>query len=201
LILVVAVRQISSILEKKKSPYEYILQHILNHAVNQLFVLCDIASPYDTYFWKSETKQITLIAKITKYIQLNSNIMKRCILFSFLLMLVANSLVASTNAIYLYEDPKYPGPKPSQLRALSFAGNPVTATIDEVDLSVYFDEPVATATVIVYNSFNQVVEQIVVNTNTTSEVHIPAYLLDAGDYTLTVSYGTTIQKGVFQITE
>lgn len=32
-----------------------------------------IGSPYDTYFWKSGIKQITLIAKITKYIQPNTN--------------------------------------------------------------------------------------------------------------------------------
>ncbi len=127
--------------------------------------------------------------------------MKRCILISFLLMLVVNSIAAITSEIYLYDDPKYPGPKPSQLKALSFAGNPVIATIDEVDLSVYFDEPLATVTITVYNSFNQVVETMVVDTSMTPEVHIPAYLLDAGDYTLTVSYGTTIQKGIFQIPE
>ena len=42
---------------------------------------------------------------------------------------------------------------------------------------------------------------LVVDTSMTPEVHIPVYVLDEGDYTLTVSYGTTIQKGVFQITE
>ncbi len=127
--------------------------------------------------------------------------MKRCILFSFLLMLVANSIAATTSEIYLSYDPKFPGPKPSLLRSLSFVGNPVTAAIDDADLSVYFEQSVATVTITVYDSFNQVVETMVVDTNMTSEVHIPAYLLDAGDYTLTVSYGTTIQKGVFQITE
>lgn len=127
--------------------------------------------------------------------------MKRCILFSFLLLLVANSIAATTSEIYLSEDPKFPDPKPSQLRTISLAGNPVTATIDDADLSVYFEQSVATVTITVYDSFNQVVETMVVDTNMTSEVHIPAYLLDAGDYTLTVSYGTTIQKGVFQISE
>jgi len=63
---------------QKKSPYEYILQQIFNVAVNQLFVLWDVGSPYDTYFWKSESKQITLIAKITKYIQLNSKYLVEC---------------------------------------------------------------------------------------------------------------------------
>lgn len=127
--------------------------------------------------------------------------MKRCILFSFLLLLVANSIAATTSEIYLSEDPKFPDPKPSQLRTISLAGNPVTVTMDDADLSVYFEQSVATATITVYNSFNQVVETVVVDTNMTTEVHIPAYVLDAGDYTLTVSYGTTIQKGVFQITE
>jgi hypothetical protein len=126
--------------------------------------------------------------------------MKRCILFSFLL-LVANSIAATTSEIYLSEDPKFPDPKPSQLRTISLAGNPVTATIDDADLSVYFEQSVATVTITVYDSFNQVVETMVVDTNMTPEVHIPVYLLDADDYTLTVSYGTTIQKGEFQITE
>jgi hypothetical protein len=127
--------------------------------------------------------------------------MKRCILFSFLLLLVANSIAATTSEIYLSEDPKFPDPKPSQLRTISLAGNPVTATIDDADLSVYFEQSVATVTITVYDSFNQVVETMVVDTNMTPEVHIPVYLLDADDYTLTVSYGTTIQKGEFQITE
>lgn len=127
--------------------------------------------------------------------------MKRSILFSFLLLLVANSIAATTSEVYLSEDPKFPDPKPSQLRTISLAGNPVTATMDDADLSVYFEQSVATATITVYNSFNQVVETMVVDTNMTTEVHISADLLDAGDYTLTVSYGTTIQKGEFQITE
>lgn len=121
--------------------------------------------------------------------------MKRCILFSFLLMLVTNSIAAATSTIYLYEDPKSPGPV-----ILSLTYIP-TATISESELSVYFEQSVATVTITVYNSFNQVVETVIVDTDMTSEVHIPAYLLDAGDYTLTVSYGTTIQKGVFQISE
>ena len=62
-----------SVWVQKKNPYEYILQQIFNVAINQLFMLCGIGSPYDTYFWKSGIKQITLIAKITKYIQLNTN--------------------------------------------------------------------------------------------------------------------------------
>jgi len=122
--------------------------------------------------------------------------MKQFILLPLLLVLFANNIAAATSIIYLHDDPDFPDPRP-----LSLIHNPVTATISESDLSVYFEEPVATATITVYNSFNQVVEQVVVNPSITPEVHIPAFSWTAGNYTLTVHYGTTRKTGVFQIFE
>ncbi len=120
--------------------------------------------------------------------------MKRFAFIAFLLVLLTSSIGAATTEIHLSEDPKPPGPRP-----LSLTYIPVSATISETDLSVYFEESVGTAIITVYNASNQIVDQEVVNTNNTTDVYIPVYLLANGNYTITISYGNTILRGVFDI--
>lgn len=120
--------------------------------------------------------------------------MKRLTLFTLLLVLFSNGIVAATTEVYLYNDPKPPGPKP-----LSVTYSSVTATANESDLAVYFDWSVGNATITVYNSANQIVDQEIVNTNTTNEIHIPINLWNNGVYTLSVTYGTTTFRDTFEI--
>ena len=120
--------------------------------------------------------------------------MKRFAFIAFLLVLLTSSIGAATTEIHLSEDPKPPGPRP-----LSLTYIPVSATISEADLSVYFEESVGTAIITVYDASNQIVDQEVVNTNETTEVYIPTDLLDSGNYTLKVSYSSTTLIGNFQI--
>lgn len=120
--------------------------------------------------------------------------MKRIILFPFLFVLFTNGIGAETISINLFNDPIPPGPIPHSLTYI-----PASATINETDLSVYFEEPVGAVTITVYDALNQAVGQEVVNTDTTTEMHIPVYLWDSGTYTLTVTYGTKTLRGEFDI--
>ncbi len=120
--------------------------------------------------------------------------MKRSIVFSFLFVLFTSSVFASATEISLFKDPIHPGPKP-----LSLTFIPVTATISETELSVYFDSPVGNATITVYDANDNVVSQETVNTNSTSAVTIASSTWTTGDYTLVITYETTTLSGVFTI--
>ena len=120
--------------------------------------------------------------------------MKRSILFSFSLLMLTSSIFASTAEIDLSKDPDKPGPKPLSLTYL-----PVSATISETELSVYFDAVVGLATIKVYDTNNNIISLENVDSATTSEVLIAANGWTNGNYTLEITYGTTTLSGVFII--
>jgi len=74
-----------------------------------------------------------------------------------------------------------------------------SATIDATELDVYFDYSVGDASITVYDATNNVVYQEVVDTDSTSAVSIGVSNCATGDYMITVSYGTTTQRGYFSI--
>ena len=86
-----------------------------------------------------------------------------------------------------------PGPKPQSIVNL-----PVSATINEVQLAIYFDLSVGNATITIYDSLNQIVEQGVLNTSSISEAYFPINLWESGDYTLNICYGNKTISGEFQ---
>lgn len=90
--------------------------------------------------------------------------MKQFILITFLFMLVVNNITATTT-IDLYKDPQYPGPKP---HSFSYNYIPAGATINEEDLSVYFDSSLVTATIKVCYAFNQMIALEVVDVTVTT---------------------------------
>lgn len=120
--------------------------------------------------------------------------MKRSILFSFLLVLLTSNVFASTTEVLLFINPTLPGPKPHSLTFI-----PVSATISETELSVYFESSVGDAIITVYDASNEVVYQQTVDTDSTREVYIPSGTWVSGNYTITVSYGTTDLIGEFQM--
>jgi hypothetical protein len=120
--------------------------------------------------------------------------MKRTFVFLSFIVFLISTAFASTTEIELVTPPTPPGPKP-----LSLTYYPVSATISETDLAVYFDYSVGTATITIYDASNQIIDQEIVNTNETTEVYIPTDLLDSGDYTLKVCYSSTSLIGNFQI--
>ena len=86
---------------------------------------------------------------------------------------------------------------PPSPRVLSII--PVSATINETELSVYFETSVSIATITVYDELNQIMYQETVNSDSTPEVFIPVDSWLSGNYTLFITYGTTTLKGEFQI--
>jgi len=119
--------------------------------------------------------------------------MKSTLVFSLMVLLF--SIGAKATDIPIFKDPLPGGTVPQSLTLIY----PVSATIDETDLAVYFDWSVDTATITVYDASNQIVDQEVVNTNTTIEIFIPVVFWGSGAYTLKVTYGTTNLIGYFDI--
>lgn len=121
--------------------------------------------------------------------------MKRTIisLFMFLCISFATKTMAS-EIILTKSEPIPPGPRP-----LSLVSYPVSASIEETSLFVYFDWSVGFSTITVYDSSNTAVYQTVVDTSSTLEVTIPVDYWDTDTYKLTVSYGATNLYGYFQI--
>ena len=76
---------------------------------------------------------------------------------------------------------------------------PVTATEDNSELAVYFEEAVGDATITVYDASSQVVYQEVIDTDSQSAAIIDISAWSSGVYTLTISYGTTNLIGEFTI--
>lgn len=76
-----------------------------------------------------------------------------------------------------------------------------SATLSDTELVVCFDYSVGDATITVYDTNNSVVYEQTVDTSSTSEVSIPVDTWPAGEYRITVAYGTTTQRGYFQLTQ
>jgi hypothetical protein len=76
---------------------------------------------------------------------------------------------------------------------------PVSATINDTELAVYFDSTVGNATVTVISDSTGTVYQEVVDTGSTAEIFIPAALWSPGTYTLTITYGSTTLRGEFSM--
>jgi Protein of unknown function (DUF3244). len=117
--------------------------------------------------------------------------MKQTILFTLFTLLMFSTSVAARE-IDLSKIPSTPGPRP-----LSLVYIPVTATIDESELAVYFDMNVGNAIITVYDDMHQTVSQQAVVTSSTTEVNISSSNWTIGNYTLTITYGTTTISGEF----
>ena len=119
---------------------------------------------------------------------------KVCLMAGFLIL----AQVSFATDIIIRKDSQSPPPQPMP-NSVTIGDIPVTATIDNTDLTVYFDWAVGDATVTVYNSANQVVSQQTVDTSSTLEVAMSLSNQSSGDYVVRISYGTTHLIGDFQI--
>jgi len=120
--------------------------------------------------------------------------MKSTILFLISFFALSSGLFASQKQIDLSKLPDKPGPKP-----LSITYLPISATISETELAVYFNAVVGLATIKVYDANNNIISLEIVDSATTSEVFIAANGWTSGDYTLEITYGTTALIGEFSI--
>ncbi len=122
-----------------------------------------------------------------------SNFIKQSLFIAFSVLSVSN-LFAGEITIRKDDDPTPPIGTNSV--TLTY---PVTATEDNSELAVYFEEAVGDATITVYDASNQVVYQDVIDTDSQSAAIIDISTWTSGDYTLTISFGTTNLIGEFTI--
>ncbi|ADQ80041.1 hypothetical protein Palpr_1902 [Paludibacter propionicigenes WB4] len=76
---------------------------------------------------------------------------------------------------------------------------PVSVSLDDTTLGVFFSKPVGIAQITIEDESGNVIYQDVVNTNSSLESYIETGGFDSGNYTLKVSYGTTTLIGSFQL--
>lgn len=110
--------------------------------------------------------------------------MKQFILFTFLQLLFTGYIAATTPSPFC-KDPQYPGPRPHSL-PMSYIQVSTTSSAEKYQ-SDNFDSSVDTATITVYDAFNQIIEQEVVDETLISEVYIPVYAWESGNYTVTIN--------------
>jgi len=74
-------------------------------------------------------------------------------------------------------------------------------TIDMLasDLMINFNSPIGIATVTINDINGNIAYQTTADTNSTSEVIVPIDLLDEGNYTVTVTYGSTVYTEQIQL--
>jgi hypothetical protein len=120
---------------------------------------------------------------------------KICIATGFLL--TASSMSAMD--IIIQKGDPVPPPQPMPNRVTIDTDIPVSATIDATELAVYFEWSAGDATITVYDQSQNVVYQAVVDTDTDLSTSIPSGSWSAGNYSLTISYGTENLIGDFQL--
>lgn len=121
-----------------------------------------------------------------------SNFIKRSLFIAFSFLSISNLIAGD---IIIRRD----NPIPPQPGLDSFDMIYVTATEDNSELAVYFEEAVGDATITVYDASNQVVYQTVIDTDSQSAAFIDISAWSSGDYTLKISYDTTNLIGEFTI--
>ena len=125
---------------------------------------------------------------------LKSLIFKIC-LISGLFMSTQYCVAAGTKPIIITKDePSPPGPiVPNGCTLIE----PVSATINDIELALYFETSIGVATITVTDDSNQSVYLGTVNTGSTSEFFIPVDLWTNGNYNLTITYTNTTLRGEF----
>jgi len=123
----------------------------------------------------------------------------------FLRICLVAGLVLSAQFSFAVDPIPVPIPKDGTPKAPPTQTNGLTqepsasATIDAAELDVYFEYGVGDATITLYDAGNNVVYQEVVDTNSASAVSVGVSSWSGGDYMITVTYGTTTQRGYFSI--
>lgn len=82
---------------------------------------------------------------------------------------------------------------------MSASMNDITIDMLGNGLIVSFNSPIGIATATIKDINGNIAYQTTVDTNSTSEVIVPIDLLDKGDYTVTVAYGSTVYTEQIQL--
>ena len=82
---------------------------------------------------------------------------------------------------------------------MTYSINDITIDMLASDLMINFNSPIGIATVSIKDINGNIAYQTTVDTNSTSEVIVPIDLLDEGNYTVTVTYGSTVYTEQIQL--
>ncbi len=120
--------------------------------------------------------------------------MKRLIFFVAFIVLFTKAF-AVVSPIDLAKNPQPPPPLPTSLTQEL----PVSASISETELAVYFEPSVGDATITVYDADNNILYQETIDTDSNSSVFVSSSSWSTGSYSITISYGTTSLIGYFDM--
>lgn len=122
-----------------------------------------------------------------------------CTIFSCIFIALVNVGHVSANIIIISSVPPTPRIESSSLAVQSFSLTeiPVSAVLNDPELAIYFESPVGTATISVYDEFDQLVYQEMVDTYSTPDVVISVANWESGNYRLNITYGSTNLHGEF----
>lgn len=115
-------------------------------------------------------------------------------LFSGLFISVQSTLATATTPVIIRKDDDEPHPGLPNRGTLLL---PVSGTIDDVSLVIYFEEYVGDALITVYDANDQVVYQTIADTENVLTEEISSSNWSAGDYYVTISYGDNNLIGDF----
>jgi hypothetical protein len=122
--------------------------------------------------------------------------MKRSILILILVSIFSNGIARASidsPVVVTQEPPPPPAPQPCRSNFI-----PISVTINDAELSIYFELSIGDATITVTDATNQVVYQEGVDTNSSSELKIPVDQWTSGNYKLTITYGAIALVGEFE---
>jgi len=122
--------------------------------------------------------------------------MKPLIFSLILVSFFSNTLVRATETtpIVITKEPSTPGPGPAPL-SISFI--PVSGTISDIELALYFESSLGEASITLSDDSNRIVYLETVQTSLVDDFHLPVGGWKSGKYNLTITYSNTILRGIF----
>lgn len=120
--------------------------------------------------------------------------MKKLILFSALFI---STIFNTTNAeeVVIINTPPLTNPIRPRVPVLI----PLTADISPTELYLHFTTAVGVADITVTDGDGVILHSALFDTEAYSELYIPVDMWNSGDYTVTISYGSIILEGKFDI--
>jgi len=92
-----------------------------------------------------------------------------------------------------------PGPGTMMLSRSVSTVIPALVTLNDAELGIFFSKSVGVAQIVIEDETGAVVYQEAIDTSLTFESIIDTSCWDSGNYTVTISYGTTNLTGTFQL--
>ncbi|MDD4992199.1 MAG: DUF3244 domain-containing protein [Paludibacter sp.] len=122
-----------------------------------------------------------------------SKLSKICLVAGFIF---SAQMLFATDVIIRKDDDPSPVPATTHGPVMMI---PVSATVNDATLAVFFDWSLGNATITVYDAQNQIVYQGITDTYSTMEEIISVDSWESGDYTIKITYGTTHLIGEFKL--